>query len=108
MGAISLGGRALDKQIGGDHYKKMKIQTTEFCMANNLDHCQSNVVKYVCRHADKNGEDDLRKAIHYLEMLIEFKYPVNTTKSVEELNQIHRAWKEYEEAKNDGPEDEET
>jgi hypothetical protein len=65
---------ALDKQIGGDHYKKMKIQTTEFCMANGLDHCQSNVVKYVCRHEDKDGIKDLDKAIHYLEMLKEFKY----------------------------------
>ena len=68
---------ALDKQIDGDHYKKMKIQTTEFCMANNLDHCQSNVVKYVCRHADKDGVKDLKKAIHYLEMLIHFKYEEN-------------------------------
>lgn len=69
---------AMDRQVGGDHYTKMKIQPTEFCMANDLDHCQSNVIKYVCRHGSKagiNGADDLRKAIHYIEMLIEFKYP---------------------------------
>ena len=65
---------ALDKQIGGDHYKKMKIQTTEFCMANNLDHCQSNIIKYVCRYEDKGGERDLDKAMHYIQLLIHFKY----------------------------------
>ena len=64
----------LDRQVGGNHYKKMKIQTTEFCMANDLDHCQSNAIKYVCRHEDKDGEIDLDKAIHYIEILKEFKY----------------------------------
>jgi hypothetical protein len=65
---------ALSTQIGGDHYKSMKIQTVDFCMANELDYCQANVIKYVCRYEQKNGIEDLNKAIHYLELLKEIKY----------------------------------
>ena len=66
--------KALDTQIGGTHYKKMEIQPIEFSMANNLDMCQALIVKYVCRHEDKGGEDDLDKAIHCIELLRGFKY----------------------------------
>ena len=60
-----------DVQVGGTHYKDMKIQPIEFVLANNLDYCQGNIIKYVCRFRHKNGLDDLRKAMHYLEFLIE-------------------------------------
>ncbi|MBT7685944.1 MAG: DUF3310 domain-containing protein [Candidatus Marinimicrobia bacterium] len=63
----------LDRQIGGDHYKKYSIQPVEFIMENNLDYCQANVIKYITRFRDKNGVEDLRKAKHYVEMLIEFE-----------------------------------
>jgi len=62
-------------QIGGDHYKKMKIQPLEFSMANGLNACEHSVVKYVSRHRDKNGRQDLEKAIDMLHKLIEFEYP---------------------------------
>ena len=65
---------ALDVQEGGGHYKSMKIQPVVFCMANGLDTCQSNIIKYVCRHDSKNGLEDLKKALHYLELWMEFKY----------------------------------
>ncbi len=68
-----VGASALDKQEGGDHYKKLKIQPMEYSMANKLDACQHTVIKYVTRFRDKNGVEDLRKAIHTLEMLIEFE-----------------------------------
>ena len=61
-------------QVGGDHYKKMKIQPIDFIMANELDYCQANVIKYVCRYEDKNGVEDLDKAMHYLQLLKEIKY----------------------------------
>ena len=64
-------GSSLDKQIGGDHYKKYNIQPLEYTMANNLNFCQGNVVKYVTRYKHKNGVQDLLKAIHYLELLID-------------------------------------
>ena len=58
------------KQVNGSHYKKYKIQPTEFCIKNNIPFAEGCVIKYVCRWRDKNGIEDLKKAIHYLEMLI--------------------------------------
>ncbi len=62
---------AFDKQVGGGHYTKMKIQPFQYSMANGLDPMQHTVVKYVTRFRDKNGIEDLKKAIHTLELLIE-------------------------------------
>ena len=63
--------KALEIQIGGNHYKNLKIQPIEYIMANNLNYCQGNAIKYLTRYKDKNGLEDLKKAKHYLEMLIE-------------------------------------
>ena len=63
--------KALETQIGGNHYKDMKIQPLEFIMANNLPYCEANIIKYVCRYKSKNGLQDLNKARHYLDILIE-------------------------------------
>jgi hypothetical protein len=60
----------LDKQVGGDHYKKLKIQPVKFIHANNIGYMEGNVIKYVSRWRDKNGIADLEKAKHYIEMLI--------------------------------------
>lgn len=57
-------------QVGGSHYES-SIQPTDYIYANNLDFFEGNVVKYVTRWRNKNGVEDLRKAKHYLEMLIE-------------------------------------
>ena len=65
---------ALDVQEGGNHYKKYKIQPVEFAFANNMPFLDANAFKYVCRHADKNGIADLRKARHYLELMAEMYY----------------------------------
>jgi hypothetical protein len=62
---------AKDYQIGGSHYKDKVIQSIEYILANNLDFCEGNVIKYVSRWRQKNGLDDLLKAKHYLEFLIE-------------------------------------
>ena len=64
---------ALDKQVGGSHYKDRKIQPVEFIHANGLGFCEGNVVKYVTRWRNKNGLDDLYKAQHYIELLIELE-----------------------------------
>lgn len=63
-----------DLQVGGDHYKSMKIQPARFALENNLDYCQANAIKYICRHASKNGKQDLEKAKHYIDLLIEHYY----------------------------------
>ena len=60
-----------DKQIGGEHYKNMKIQPSEFIVANELGWYEGNAVKYICRHRQKGGKQDLEKAIHYLELALE-------------------------------------
>ena len=62
---------ALDVQEGGGHYKSLKIQPIEFIMANDLSYNQGNVIKYVTRYKDKNGIEDLRKAKHYIDFMIE-------------------------------------
>lgn len=64
---------ALDTQVGGDHYKKLKIQPMEYSMANGLDACQHSVVRYVTRFRDKGGIQDLEKAKHCIDLLIEFE-----------------------------------
>lgn len=60
-----------DEQIGGDHYKKLPFQPVEYIVANGMNFCEGNVVKYVTRYKLKNNIEDLEKAKHYLELLIE-------------------------------------
>lgn len=65
---------AWGKQEGGSHYKDLKIQPMQYALDNKLDYAQANVVKYVTRHANKNGKEDLLKAIHNIELMIEYYY----------------------------------
>jgi hypothetical protein len=65
---------ALDTQVGGGHYKEMKIQPVEFIHANGIPYLEGNVIKYVCRHRNKNGLEDLLKAKHYIDLLIAMEY----------------------------------
>lgn len=62
---------ALDKQVGGGHYKDKGIQPIQYIFANNLGFCEANIVKYASRWKEKNGIQDLEKIIHYTELLIE-------------------------------------
>lgn len=68
---------ALDKQVAGTHYKQMPIQPVEFIHANSIPYCEANAIKYLCRWRNKNGIDDLRKAVHYIELLIEMEMEKN-------------------------------
>jgi hypothetical protein len=65
---------AFDKQEGGAHYKNYAIQPLEFIMQNDIPYCEANVIKYTTRHRDKNGKQDILKAIHYLELILETEY----------------------------------
>lgn len=65
-------------QIGGDHYTKMAIQPFTYSMYNGLDPMQHTIIKYVSRFRDKNGIEDLKKARHTIDLLIE--YEVNECK----------------------------
>lgn len=60
---------ALDVQIGGNHYKKLKIQPVEYIMANELGFCEGSAIKYITRWRDKGGIQDIDKAIHFLQIL---------------------------------------
>lgn len=66
---------AFDTQVGGNHYSQYSIQPFVFCQANKIPYAESNIIKYVCRHRNKNGKQDLEKARHYIDMLIELEYP---------------------------------
>lgn len=65
---------AFSRQEGGGHYKDFEIQPAEFIHKNGIGFLAGNVIKYVCRHGAKNGAQDLRKAIHYIELLLESEY----------------------------------
>lgn len=64
---------ALNVQVGGSHYKDLAIQPVEYIHANGLGFCEGSVVKYVTRWRAKNGIADLKKARHFLDLLIELE-----------------------------------
>lgn len=63
----------LDVQVGGGHYKDLKIQPIEYIHANNLGYCEANVVKYISRWRSKGGLQDLEKVKHYVDLLIKLE-----------------------------------
>jgi hypothetical protein len=65
---------ASTEQVGGAHYKDFKIQPAEFIHANGIGFLEGNAIKYVCRHRAKGGRQDIEKAIHYLQLLLEWGY----------------------------------
>ena len=65
---------ALDKQVGGSHYKGYFIQPIEFIEKNGLGFAVGNIIKYACRFENKGGREYLEKVIHYAELLIDIKY----------------------------------
>lgn len=68
---------ALRRQEGGTHYRDYPIQPVEYIVADGIGFLAGNVIKYATRYRDKNGAEDIRKAIHYLELILEFEYPGN-------------------------------
>ena len=63
--------KSYKKQVGGNHYKNYKIQPVEFIIKNNIGFVEGNIIKYVLRFKEKGGVQDLEKAKHYIELLIE-------------------------------------
>ena len=62
---------AYKKQVGGKHYLKYKIQPSRFVVENKLLYPEGCVIKYILRHQDKGGKQDLLKAKHFIDMIIE-------------------------------------
>ena len=65
---------SLEDQVGGNHYSKLKIQPVEYCFYNKIPAIESAVIKYCTRHKDKGGAEDIKKAIHLLNILLELEY----------------------------------
>ena len=65
------------KQVGGNHYQ-LPIQPIDYILLNKLGYCEGNVIKYVTRYKQKNGKEDLLKAIHYLQFLLSSEYNTKT------------------------------
>jgi hypothetical protein len=68
---MSTNTKATDTQIGGNHYQ-MAIQPIEFITRNKIPFIEGNIIKYACRHRNKNGKEDVKKIIHYAELLLEY------------------------------------
>jgi len=81
---------AYDKQIGGSHYQGMSIQPSKFVIENKMLFPEGSAIKYICRHSKKDGKQDLLKAIHFIEMIIERDY--KETKQ-ESWIEGYRKWK---------------
>ena len=69
---------AYKNQIGGNHYQDLVIQPTDYIIKNNIPFAEGNVIKYVSRHKQKGKEQDIKKAIHYLSMILETTYNLKT------------------------------
>lgn len=67
---------ALNEQPGGNHYKDKAIQPVQYIHANGIGFMAGNVVKYITRHQDKGGAEDVRKAIHYCQLILELEYGI--------------------------------
>jgi len=64
---------AFNSQVGGGHYKDMKVQPVEYIHGNGIGYCEGHVIKYVSRWRRKGGIEDLKKAKHFLDLLIEYE-----------------------------------
>lgn len=65
--------KAIAQQVGGSHYKNMAIQPVEYIHKNGIGYIEGCVIKYVSRWRSKGGVEDLEKARHFLDMLIEME-----------------------------------
>ena len=62
------------RQVGGSHYRDFEIMPIEYISKNKLDFLEGNIIKYISRHKKKNGAEDIRKVIHYAELILELEY----------------------------------
>ena len=83
---------AYKKQVGGKHYLKYKIQPSKFVVENRLLYPEGCVIKYVIRHQDKGGKQDLEKAKHMIDMIIERDYSEEKEKQ-ESWVEGYKKWK---------------
>ena len=71
--------RETNGQVGGDHYKQCGIEPVEYIHANGLDFNEGSIVKYISRHRNKNGAEDIRKIKDYCDIILELDYGIKRT-----------------------------
>ena len=81
------------RQVGGNHYAKYKMQPSKFVTENKLLYPEGCVIKYIVRHQDKGGKEDLEKAKHMIDMIIERDYEEEKEKK-ESWVEGYRKWKD--------------
>ena len=74
-------GHARKIQVGGNHYRGMKIQPVEYILANDIGFCEGCAIKYLSRWKSKGGVEDLRKARHFIDLLIEAEISTQSSSS---------------------------
>ena len=90
--------KAYKKQVGGNHYQSMVMQPSEFINKNKLPFAEGSAIKYICRHAAKGKEQDIHKAIHYLEMILDRDYQDSQPKEESWPDGFKKWRKEYEDS----------
>ena len=90
--------KAYKKQVGGSHYQDMVMQPSEFINKNRLPFAEGSAIKYICRHAAKGKQEDIHKAIHYLEMILDRDYQDTQPKDESWTDGFKKWRKEYEDS----------
>lgn len=87
--------RKTNGQIGGDHYKKCGIEPVEYIHANGLDFNEGSIVKYISRHRNKNGAEDIRKIKDYCDIILELDYGILPEAKIKENGDVVMEEQEY-------------
>lgn len=70
---------SLNIQHGGNHYKDLEIEPAEYNQRNRIPYCEGSAIKYLTRHQAKGGAEDLKKAMHFCQMALEYEYGIVAT-----------------------------
>ena len=87
--------RETNGQVGGDHYKKCGIEPVEYIHANGLDFNEGSIVKYISRHRNKNGAEDIQKIKDYCDIILELDYGILPEAKIKENGDVIMEEQEY-------------
>jgi hypothetical protein len=87
--------RKTNGQVGGDHYKKCGIEPVEYIHANGLDFNEGSIVKYISRHRNKNGAEDIRKIKDYCDIILELDYGILPEAKIKDNGDVVMEEQEY-------------
>ena len=87
--------RETNNQVGGTHYKKCGIEPVEYIHANGLDFNEGSIVKYISRHRNKNGAEDIRKIKDYCDIILELDYGILPEAKIKDNGDVVMEEQEY-------------